>query len=135
MRQLAVVLIATLGLITSAFAQSSPTSVQRAVKGASNQDICIGAYLNGRPDCTSGPLPTIRLVTPRANGAVVVKKATINATNYKQCLALQAPGYVTIYKSRPDFSGIHSAKLEVTFPDGRIQMQEITVTVAGGRSI
>jgi len=39
-------------------------------------------YLNVLPDCTSGPLPTIRLVNPPTAGKVVVKTAKAKATNY-----------------------------------------------------
>lgn len=128
-------LIIILGLTTGALAQSQSSTVQRATKGVSNQEIRIGVYVNVRPDCTSGPLPTIRLLTPPANGTVVVKKATVNATNYKQCLALQAPGYVAFYKSHAGYSGTDTARLEVTFPGGRIEIQEITITIIGGRSV
>jgi hypothetical protein len=44
-----------------------------------------------KPNCTSGPLPTIRLIGPPEHGKVSVKKVNVNATNYKQCLALEVP--------------------------------------------
>jgi hypothetical protein len=40
-------------------------TVERSVKALPNKDTQIGIYLNVLPDCTSGQLPTIRLVTPR----------------------------------------------------------------------
>ena len=52
----------------------------------------MGVYINVRPDCTSGPLPSIELTSPPENGKVTVKKAQVTATNYKQCLALEVPG-------------------------------------------
>jgi hypothetical protein len=33
------------------------------------------------------------------------------ATNYKQCLALEVPGFVAFYKSKPDFAGVDSATI------------------------
>jgi hypothetical protein len=45
------------------------------------------------------------MLQPPANGKVEVKKATINLTNCKQCLALQVPGYAVLYKSNVRFSG------------------------------
>jgi len=59
----------------------------------------------------------------------MVKKAKVSATNFKQCLALEVPGYVAFYQSRPDFAGVDALTLEVKFPGGRTEIQKITVTV------
>ena len=79
----------------------------------------MGVYVNVRPDCTSGPLPSIQLTSPPENGKVTVKKARITATNYKQCLALEVPAFDVL-------------TLEVKFPDGKTQVQRISVTVGSG---
>src|SRR5260370_4325258 len=47
--------------------------VQRSVKGTTGKDVQVGAYINVLPDCSSGPLPTIRLVKPPAHAQVTVK--------------------------------------------------------------
>jgi hypothetical protein len=41
------------------------------------KDVRVGVYVNVQDDCTSGPLPTIRLSTPAAHGRVTVKKAKV----------------------------------------------------------
>ena len=106
------------------------SAVDRAAQGQAGKDIRVGVYVNVQTDCTSGPLPAIRLSTAPAHGRVTVKKAKINATNYKQCLALEVPGFVAFYKSQPDFSGNDVFVLEVKFPNGKTQVQRITVTIA-----
>jgi len=116
------------GLASIASAQGA--TVERAFKGQAGKAIQIGLYLNTKPDCTSGLLPTIRLSSPPANGKVVVKKANVSATNLKQCLALEVPGLVAFYQSRSDFVGSDTLTLEVKFPGGRTEFQKITVTVA-----
>jgi hypothetical protein len=113
------------------WAQSETKSVERSVKAVPNKDVQIGLYLNVRPDCTSGPLPTIRLASPPSSGKVVVKSAKVKATNYKACLALEVPAYVAFYKSPPDFLGDDVMTIEVGFPEGRIEIQKITVNVVG----
>jgi hypothetical protein len=80
-------------------------TVERSVTAVPNKDTRIGVYLNVLPDCTSGPLPTIRLVSPPTAGKVVVRTAKAKATNYKACLALEVPAYVAFYKSPPEFLG------------------------------
>ena len=132
MRVLALVVTAILaGLASSAAAQDQSRTVERSVKSVPNKDTQIGVYLNVQPDCTSGPLPTIRLISPPASGKVVVKSGKVKATNYKACLALEVPAYVAFYKSPADFVGNDVLTIEVKYPGGRTEIQKITVTVSG----
>jgi hypothetical protein len=105
--------------------------VERSVKTAPNKDTQIGVYINVLPDCTSGPLPTIRLAAPPASGKVVVKTAKVKATNYKACLALEVPAYVAYYKASPEFVGDDVLTIEVKYAGGRTEIQKITVNVVG----
>ena len=116
---------------TSAIAEGQSQVVERSVKSVPNKDTRIGVYINVRPDCTSGPLPTIRLVSPPASGKVVLKSGRVKATNYKACLALEVPAYVAFYKSPPDFVGNDFLTIEVKYAGGRTEIQKITVTVSG----
>jgi uncharacterized membrane protein len=120
-----------LALVANVSAAAQTQSVERTSKGESGKDIRIGVYLNIQPDCTSGPLPTIRLSEPPTHGKVVVKKATASATNLKQCLALQVPAYVALYRSNRNFIGTDLFVLEVKYPNGRMEVQHITVMVEG----
>lgn len=125
------------GLIGSAApvaaqAQQPTTTVERNAKGQTAKNIQVGLYINVRPDCTSGPLPTIRLVNPPANGTLTIRRGKVNATNYKQCLALEVPGFVALYKSKADFTGTDVATVEVKYPQGRTEIQRITIAVGGG---
>ena len=118
--------------IGNAIAQAPmETTVERSVKTLPNKDAQIGIYLNVLPDCTSGPLPTIRLVSPPAAGKVVVKTAKAKATNYKACLALEVPAYVAFYRSPPEFLGDDVLTIEVKYAGGRTEIQKITVKVGG----
>jgi hypothetical protein len=122
----------------SSIALAQVSTVERAAKGPPAKDIRVGVYLNVQPDCTSGTLPAIRLVSPPANGAVNIKRGKVSATNYKQCLALEVPGFIAFYRSKPDFTGIDVLTIEVKYPGGRTEMQRISVTVGsgpGGRDI
>jgi len=121
-----------LGSLSPATAQApAETTVERSVRTLPNKDTQIGIYLNVLPDCSSGPLPTIRLVSPPAAGKVVVKAAKAKATNYKACLALEVPAYVAFYKSPPEFLGDDVLTIEVKYAGGRTEIQKITVKVNG----
>lgn len=119
------------GFTTSTGAQEQSRVVERTVKSVPNKDTQIGVYINVQPDCTSGTLPTIRLVSPPASGKVVVKSGKVKATNYKACLALEVPGFVAFYKAPADFLGNDFLTIEVKYAGGRTEIQKITVNVSG----
>jgi hypothetical protein len=121
-----------LGSFSTATGQvPAETTVERSFKALPNKDTQIGVFLNVLPDCTSGPMPTIRLVSPPTAGKVVVKTAKVKATNYKACLALEVPGFVAFYKSPPEFLGDDVLTIEVKFAGGRTEIQKITIKVNG----
>jgi hypothetical protein len=121
----------------AAWAQSNP--VDRDVKAVPGRDVRVGVYTSIQPDCTSGPLPAIRLASAPAHGTVSVKRATLKATNFKQCLAIDVPAFVAIYRATADFSGADDFQLEVTFMGGRKEIQHFKLTVGnianGGQGI
>ncbi|BAM90587.1 conserved exported hypothetical protein [Bradyrhizobium oligotrophicum S58] len=110
----------------------APSTVERNAKGLAGKPIQVGIYLNVQPDCSSGPLPSIRLVTPPGNGTVTIKRGKVSATNYKQCLALEVPGFIAFYQSKTDFAGTDTVTLEVKFPQGRTEVQRIMINVGVG---
>jgi hypothetical protein len=117
---------------TSALAQAPTAMVERAAKGASAQTIQVGLYLNVQADCTSGTLPALRLVDPPVNGTIRIKRGKVSATDYKQCLALEVPGFIAFYQSKPDFVGTDKVIIEVKYPQGRTELQRITINVGVG---
>jgi hypothetical protein len=120
--------VALLCLCAPAWAQAEAT--QRSVKGGAGQDIRIGVFASIRPDCKSGPLPTIRLTVPPVHGNVTVKQGKLRTTNLRQCLVAEVPAYVVIYRSKPEFLGSDVLTLEVASPNGKTQIQNITVNVS-----
>ena len=111
----------------SAHAQSE--LVERQVTAAPGHDVRVGVYINIKSDCSIGPLPTIRLVAAPAHGAVSVKRATLKATNIKQCLGVEAPAFVAFYRAPAEFTGLDVFELEIGLQDGRKQRERIHVMV------
>ena len=130
---LAILLFSVLGGVGPSIGQSQTQTqtVDRAVKALPNKDTQIGLYVNVLADCSSGPLPTIRLVSPPNSGKVVVRAVKVKLTNYKACLALEVPAYVAFYKSAPEFLGNDVLVIEVRYQEGRTEIQKITVNVSG----
>jgi|SRR5689334_19716245 hypothetical protein len=129
-----IVLVCTLVLSSVAIAQTptTPPTVERQVKGTPDTNINAGIFTTIRNNCTAGPLPAVRLVMPPAHGKVTVKQGKLQATNVKNCLGLEVPAFVAIYRSARDFIGQDKFTLEVVGSNGKSQIQQITVTVMQG---
>ena len=123
------IVIAAIVVALTAPALGESRTSEKSARAQAGKDVRIGVYVNIRPDCTSGPLPAIRLSEPPANGKVTVRKGNVSATNYKQCLALQVPAFVAIYRSDNNFSGVDTLELEVKYPNGRLEVQKFRITV------
>jgi hypothetical protein len=111
----------------AAYAQDNV--IERQLKAAPGRDVRAGVFTDIRPDCTSGPLPAIRLATPPAHGKVNVKRGTLKATNIKQCLAVEAPALVAFYHASADYSGTDDFELEISLPNGQKRRERVHVTV------
>jgi hypothetical protein len=59
----------------AASASAQDKTVDRTAQGQAGKDVQVGVYVNVQDDCTSGPLPTIRLSTPATHGTVTVKES------------------------------------------------------------
>lgn len=102
-------------------------SVERQITAARGQDTRAGVYINTRPDCSSGPLPIIRLVKPPTRGRVIVQRARLNAAKYRQCSGLQAPALLVIYRPATDFEGADEFELSISYPEGREHHETVIV--------
>jgi len=124
-------ILGALGLLLALpiLAAAQEATVQREVKGKPDTNINAGIFATIRKDCTAGPLPAVRLVTPPAHGKVTVKQGKLRATNVKNCLGMELPAFVAIYRSERDFAGQDRFTLEVVGANGKTQIQQVTVTV------
>jgi uncharacterized membrane protein len=122
--------LTSLLVVASALAAYAQGVVEREVKAAAGRDVRFGIYADVRPDCTSGPLPALKLVAAPAHGTVTVKRGTLKATNLKQCLATELPVFVGFYRSAAGFNGNDEFELEISYPAGRKEIQHIRVNVA-----
>jgi hypothetical protein len=121
------------------FNSPNNNSIEREIKVPAERDVRVAIYTSIRSDCSSGPLPSIRLAVAPDHGSVTVKRATLKATNLKQCLTVEAPAFVAFYHADRNFNGADRFELEIDFSDGRKQVQHFHVGVsqspAGGEGI
>ena len=69
--------------------------------------------------------PVVRLLSPPAHGKVTVKQGRLRATNMKQCLGMELPAFVAIYRSVPDFIGQDNFTLELIGVGGKAQIYRL----------
>jgi hypothetical protein len=115
----------------TAYAQDDGS--ERQLKAAPGRAERVGVFTDIRPDCT--PLPAIRLATPPAHGSVTVKRGTLKATNIKQCLAIEVPAFVAVYRAGADHCGVDDFELEISLPDGHTRRKSVHVTVTKSSSV
>lgn len=125
---------ATMLMVGTLAAHAQDDVVELKLKAAPGRDVRVGIFTDIRPDCTSGPLPAIRLATPPAHGSVNVKRGTLKATNIKQCLAIEVPAFVTFYHAAADYSGADDFELEISLPNGHKRRERVHVTVTKSSS-
>src|SRR5215217_4341045 len=63
MKGVRLMVAAVLLIDSTPFAAAQAPIVNRSINGRPDADIQIGVYLNVKPDCTSGPLPSIQLIS------------------------------------------------------------------------
>jgi hypothetical protein len=91
-------LVAVALLFCASAVHAQTSSLDREVKATAGGAVRVGIYTSMRPDCTAGPLPAIRLSVAPEHGTVTVRRATLKATNVKQCLAAELPALVAFYR-------------------------------------
>ena len=124
-------LLNLLFFVYSAGAYAQTPTIERQIKGKADVNINAGIFVSLRRNCTAGPLPAVRLLMPPAHGKVALKQGRIRATNFKQCLGIDLPAFIAFYRSTRDFVGQDLFTIEVTGADGKVQIQQVTVTITG----
>jgi hypothetical protein len=104
--------------------------ITRQYTGKPATDIKVGIFSSIRGNCTAGPLPAVRLVSPPTHGKVTVTQGKITARNIRDCLATtELPALVAIYRSNANFSGEDVFTIELIDAKGKSQVQRITVNI------
>jgi hypothetical protein len=132
-------LVAVFLIFLAVGARAEGNVIEREVKVVPGRDARVSFYSDIKPDCMSGPLPSIRLVLKPEHGTVTVKRGTLKATNFRQCLALELPALAVFYRGIGDYVGADQFLLEIGWPNGRKELQHFRVNVSpnpgGGQGI
>lgn len=122
--------LACIALVGAVAAPAYAQADHSQIKVLSGHDVRVGVFADIRPNCTSGPLPAIRLTVPPSHGTVTVRRGMLKATNFKQCLATEVPVFVTIYRSANGYDGTDEFTLEISWPDGHKEIRRVWLDVS-----
>ena len=109
-----------------AIALAQTSKVERQIAGRPDTNIGAEIFTAINDDCTTGLLPTVRLLTPPAHGNVTMMQASVKATN--KCAGGDFPAFATIYRSTKDFIGQDDFSLEAKIGSAT-EIIQFTVTI------
>ena len=89
----------------------------------------LGVYGNVQKDCTSGPLPTVRVVTPPKHGELNVRSGKLKAGRITRCPKLEATAQGIFYKPSPTYKGADEVSYEVKSASGKVESHTVRITV------
>ena len=112
---------------TAALAQTN--SAHRSADAVTGKQQRLGVYGNVQKDCTSGPLPTIRVVTPPKHGELNVRSGKLKAGRISHCPKLEATAQGVFYKPNPTYKGPDEVSYEVRSAIGKVENHTVRITV------
>jgi hypothetical protein len=113
--------------VGAALAQSN--SAFRSAEVVAGKQERLGVYGNVGKDCTSGPLPTIRVVTPPKHGELNVRSGKLKAGRISRCPKLEATAQGVFYKANPAYKGNDEIGYEVRSASGKVESHTVRITV------
>ena len=117
-------------LILSASAALAQTnSAHRSADVVAGKPHRLGVYGNVQKDCTSGPLPTVRVVTAPKHGELNVRSGKLKAGRISRCPKLEATAQGIFYKANPTYKGTDEVSYEVRPASGQMESHTVRITV------
>jgi hypothetical protein len=111
----------------AALAQTN--SAHRSTDVVAGKSHRLGVYGNVQKDCTSGPLPTVRVVTPPKHGELNVRSGKLKAGRISNCPKLEATAQGVFYKPSSTYKGADEVSYEVKSASGKVESHTVRITV------
>jgi hypothetical protein len=112
---------------TAAWGQSN--TAYRSTDVVAGKSHRLGVYGNVQKDCTSGLLPTVRVVTPPKHGELNVRSGKLKAGRISRCPKLEATAQGVFYKPNPAYKGADEVSYEVKSASGKVESHTVRITV------
>ena len=116
-------------VLPGAAALAQTNSAHRSTDVVAGKSHRLGVYGNVQKDCTSGPLPTVRVVTPPKHGELNVRSGKLKAGRISRCPKLEATAQGVFYKPNPTYKGADEVSYEVKSASGKVENHTVRITV------
>jgi hypothetical protein len=121
--------LACILVLSASAALAQTNSAHRSADVVAGKPHRLGVYGNVQKDCTSGPLPTVRVVTPPKHGELNVRSGKLKAGRISRCPKLEATAQGIFYKASPTYKGADEVSYEVRSASGKVESHTVRITV------
>ncbi|MBO1909354.1 4-aminobutyrate aminotransferase [Microvirga sp. 3-52] len=121
--------LACILVLSASAALAQTNSAHRSADVVAGKPHRLGVYGNVQKDCTSGPLPTVRVVTPPRHGELNVRSGKLKAGRISRCPKLEATAQGIFYKASPTYKGADEVSYEVRSASGKVESHTVRITV------
>ena len=118
-----------IGLVCVVAPTSAQEKVFRNVEAAPGKEIRLALVGNVSKECTLGPKPVVKVLTPPKNGTLSIRSGKTKPGSLARCPNLEVPAEGLFYTANAKFSGTDEVVYGVTRSDGRNQLVTIRITV------
>jgi hypothetical protein len=115
--------------IPAGVASAQNNSAYRSADVVAGKAERLGVYGNVQKDCTSGPLPTVRVVTPPKHGELNVRSGILKVGRITRCPKLAPTAQGIFYKANPGYKGSDEVSYEVRSASGKVEAHTVRITV------
>ena len=122
-----------IALLCAVVPVSAQERVFRSIEAAPGREVGLALIGNVSKECTPGPKPEVKIVTPPKSGTLAIRSGKTKPGRLARCPNLEVPAEGIFYTANPRFSGTDEVVYSVTRADGRNQMVTIRITVAERR--
>ena len=121
--------LACILVLSASAALAQTNSAHRSADVVAGKPHRLGVYGNVQKDCTSGPLPTVWVVTPPRHGELNVRSGKLKAGRISRCPKLEATAQGIFYKASPTYKGADEVSYEVRSASGKVESHTVRITV------
>ncbi|MGA4553113.1 4-aminobutyrate aminotransferase [Methylorubrum aminovorans] len=115
-----------LGLAGPALAQTTVTKSETVPAGKQARLVIVP---NLKKDCSLGPMPEIKVVTPPTSGSLITKAGKLKTPAKYRCPNKDAEVQAIFYQSNSGYTGSDGVVVEIKNSDGEIEKRDIRITV------
>ncbi len=121
--------VAMMGLAGPALAQTTVTKSETVPAGKQARLVIVP---NLKKDCSTGPMPEIKVVTPPKSGSLITKAGKLKTPAKYRCPNKDTEAQAIFYQPNSGYTGADGVVVEIKNSDGEVEKRDIRITVDKG---